>query len=297
MSPAQRTPSPSSTMLSVASSAAPNPAKTPAEIPFVRKRLLHEQTTVLLTVFGEKTHPSREERAILAAELGMQLKTVSAWFQNRRRSIKKKSLTWSRRSMQENRRPAAAASRIKTSTQGPAISLDCIASARERPAHPPSNFGAMRPPLTPHRLNTANIFSLPSRQSTALWEHIPSSPPALPSSPMAESARFSVLGIHSKTARSLEWACAKARAAGTQGDGDVPMLDLDRASDTVTGGGDDDSDTETEDFEVITPDASAIQLFPMVSSPGAARRKVQATPPAEEMEAAMALLDFMGNGA
>ena len=39
--------------------------------PSTRRRLSQSQTHALVTIFELKTHPSREERALLAAELGM----------------------------------------------------------------------------------------------------------------------------------------------------------------------------------------------------------------------------------
>ena len=110
--------------------------------------------------------------------------------------------------------------------------------------------------------------------------------------------RLSALPRRTKSLRSLEWACAKARGnkklhpdALDEEDYDVPMLMLDGAH---RGADVDEEDTETEEFEAITPDVSAAQLVPLRSqSPLAAKHKIDIAPP-QDMEAAMALLGFMG---
>ena len=112
--------------------------------------------------------------------------------------------------------------------------------------------------------------------------------------------RLSALPRRTKSLRSLEWACAKARGnkklhpdALDEEDHDVPMLVLDgehRGTDA------DEDDTETEEFEAITPDVSAAQLAPLQNqseSPLAVRYKDDIAPP-QDMEAAIALLGFMG---
>lgn len=48
-----------------------NPARHLGVPPPMRRRLSPSQTSALVSVFEVKTHPSREERALLAAELGM----------------------------------------------------------------------------------------------------------------------------------------------------------------------------------------------------------------------------------
>ena len=49
----------------------PKSNKPAGEIPFVRRRLQHEQTVVLSAVFEQQTHPSKDVRTALAEELGM----------------------------------------------------------------------------------------------------------------------------------------------------------------------------------------------------------------------------------
>ena len=49
----------------------PKSNKPAGEVPFVRRRLQHEQTVVLSAVFEQQTHPSKDVRTALAEELGM----------------------------------------------------------------------------------------------------------------------------------------------------------------------------------------------------------------------------------
>lgn len=268
----------------------PEPTRPQGEIPFVRRRLLHEQTVALLAMFDHKTHPSKEERTALAEELGLELKTISAWFQNRRRSIKKKSLIW-RRNAQENRYGSGTGQPSAVSV----ISLDCVASAHERPSYTRPE-SPVRSPLTPRRVNTSRRYFSPEKPEN-IWDHIPSSPPVQPSSPTAESVRIAALPKRSKTLRSLEWACAKARAGRIieeepeEDDWDVPMLVLDKES--RHGRVDNGEETEAEEYEAITPDVSAVHLTPIQLSPGSLTNQKK-SPLSGDMEAAMALLGFMG---
>ncbi|CAE6423194.1 Homeobox domain-containing protein [Rhizoctonia solani AG-1 IA] len=58
-----------------------------------RKRVTPHQLKHLERVFASETHPSRGSREELARELGMELKSVTIWFQNKRQSIKRNVLT------------------------------------------------------------------------------------------------------------------------------------------------------------------------------------------------------------
>lgn len=49
----------------------PKSNKPAGEIPFVRRRLQHEQTVVLSALFQQQTHPSKDVRIALAEELCM----------------------------------------------------------------------------------------------------------------------------------------------------------------------------------------------------------------------------------
>lgn len=58
-----------------------------------RKRVTPHQLKHLERVFASETHPSRGSREELARELGMELKSVTIWFQNKRQSIKRNILS------------------------------------------------------------------------------------------------------------------------------------------------------------------------------------------------------------
>lgn len=58
-----------------------------------RKRVTPHQLKQLERVFASETHPSRGSREELARELGMELKSVTIWFQNKRQSIKRSVLS------------------------------------------------------------------------------------------------------------------------------------------------------------------------------------------------------------
>lgn len=58
-----------------------------------RKRVTPHQLKHLERVFAAETHPSRGSREELARDLGMELKSVTIWFQNKRQSIKRSVLS------------------------------------------------------------------------------------------------------------------------------------------------------------------------------------------------------------
>ncbi|KAI0756807.1 hypothetical protein C8Q80DRAFT_1224329 [Daedaleopsis nitida] len=273
-----------------------------------RRRLAPSQTNTLVSVFEVKTHPSREERALLAAELGMELKAVNSWFQNKRRSLKKtwsSSCGWSKGSLPENKhvRPLDGPRALQLSDS--ALSLERVASSHELPYKrktPATQCPPARVPITPRRRATT------SRTSNEILEHLPSSPPTRPSSP-THGEPLLALEPREKRVRSLEWACAKARAerraslrvkaakvADWEDDSDVPMLVLDgipRDQSSVSG-----DDSETEEDEAITPNVST-ELLPhfLMSLDADTREAVSPKKRAKgkdmDMEAAIVLLGFM----
>lgn len=301
--------------------------------PSTRRRLTQSQTHALVTVFDFKTHPSREERALLAAELGMcayirvllraralmlivhrELKAVNAWFQNKRRSLKKTwsgTSGWSKGSLPENKhvRPVGGPKTLPPSDS--ALSLDRVASSHELPYKAKSSSAtrpAPCPPVTPRRRVPANR---PTK--VEIWEHIPSSPPTRPSSPGLGEPLLAMEPC-TKRFRTLEWACANARAGRRatirakaaaarpppKGNDDVPMLVLDGPPRGKSPSPSDDTETseDDEDDEAITPNVST-ELLPSFLLPDApvGPTKGKKAGQGEDMEAAMALLGFMGPAA
>lgn len=242
---------------------------------------------------------------------------MTIWFQNKRRSMKKKSIAWSRATalMSENSF-GLKGRRLSTPANPPlqksilrrhsSLNLDMIASAHEVRDTLHAKSSRTRAPLTPRK----NIPKYPhtdyqeieepaaASDKSDLWEHLLSSPPMPPSSPAAERILVSALPPKWKATRSLEWACAKDRAGrkkkpsplhnetgDTSIDTDVPGLDLDC----------DDTHTESDD-ELMTPDMSMI--MPVIELTPPRHRRVdikersRGRVPAEDVEAAMALLGF-----
>nr|VWO94366.1 N/A [Ganoderma boninense] len=271
--------------------------------PSTRRRLTPYQTSVLVSVFEVKTHPSREDRALLAAELGMELKAVNAWFQNKRRTLKKTwsaSCGWSKGSLPENKhvRPPNGPKTLPHSDS--VISLERVASSHELPYKGKGSSLLRKPgrvPATPKRRATT------TEVSKEIWELLPSSPPTRPSSPSRGEPLLTLEPC--KRLRTLEWACANARAArkasirrarraakatDSDDDSDVPMLILDATLRKKPTSGD---DTETEEEEAITPNVST-ELLPAFILPPEAGELDAGMPKGKDMdmEAAIALLGF-----
>ncbi|KAI1789809.1 hypothetical protein LXA43DRAFT_948158 [Ganoderma leucocontextum] len=275
--------------------------------PSTRRRLALSQTSVLVSVFEVKTHPSREERALLAAELGMELKAVNAWFQNKRRTLKKTwsaSCGWSKGSLPENKhvRPPNGPKKLPHSDS--IVSLERVASSRELPYKARGTSSLRLPgriPATPKRRSTT------AEVSNEIWEFLPSSPPTRPSSPSCGEPLLVLEPC--KRLRTLEWACANARAARkasirrarraaksaeSDEDSDVPMLILDATPRKTSTSG---YDTETEEDEAITPNVST-ELLPAFILPPEADELDAGVPKSPrkakdmDMEAAIALLGF-----
>ncbi|KIJ66274.1 hypothetical protein HYDPIDRAFT_109268 [Hydnomerulius pinastri MD-312] len=266
-------------------------------VPYVGRRNTPAQLHALQQYFETTPHPTREERQALANDLGMELKSVTNWFQNRRQTARRKSLSWSENKPMKAHpsphcypRKASSKSSLKRSS----ISLDRIAALSERQSLT-SQSTTLRTPLTPCKVNVKKE-NPPS--PSELWKYMPSSPIAPQSSPGPEEARMAILPSRAKTFRSLEWACLKARRGKwVEDDGDeLPTLStFDHGGDTG------DEGTETEVDEAITPDSS-VNLSPY-SRDASSRLRVKqeddpfplvlkAAPQSEDVEAAMTLLGF-----
>ena len=167
-----------------------------------------------------------------------EMKAVNVWYQNKRRSMKKKSLAWSRAS--ETPLPTFVPPHLQSRSRLlRAVSLDAIASSKElkdvsdvqsvffapsrvrrSASRPPHSFSTSTGTYS-EELRNESPEPGPSRQdweddmmeedTREIWEHIPSSPHLPPSSPSDDAARFAVLPPSSRLLHSLEWACAKDR--------------------------------------------------------------------------------------
>ncbi|KIK30231.1 hypothetical protein PISMIDRAFT_671384 [Pisolithus microcarpus 441] len=189
------------------------PPEQVSHVPYGRRRNTREQIEVLQKVYAITAHPSRGQRQSLASELGMELKSVTNWFQNKRQTCRKKSLAYKENVPSNHRteRPilgsnhisqkAAARSSVSRST----VSLDEVAELSERSTRLRQSVAT-----TPFSLGTSNIqkeVSTP-RRSADLWKYMPSSPLTPYSSPHWKEADRS---SEAKVFRSLEWACLRAR--------------------------------------------------------------------------------------
>ncbi|KAG1754882.1 uncharacterized protein EDB91DRAFT_1095977 [Suillus paluster] len=264
-------------------------------VPYIRRRNTPQQLKALQQLFELTAHPTREQRLALAMELSMELKSVTNWFQNRRQVEKRKSLVCN-----ENNPPKIHAPQSRRlihrypnkTFSSFSVSLDKIAQLAERPSSPSSLLTTNQAPLTPR---TPNMRARSSPSPSELWKHIPSSPAVPQSSPGAEEARLVGLPSQSKTWRSLEWACLKARrdrrVDGGEEEDDLPCLPS-----LSHGGGSDDGSCEA-----LTPDSSVnINLSPQSNSSSreddnnkglfsGSSKPCQS----EDVEAAMTLLGFM----
>ncbi|KAK0185172.1 homeodomain transcription factor [Armillaria mellea] len=174
-----------------------------------RKRFTSVQLMMLENLFHQTSHPSREQRDGVAKAGAMELKSVTIWFQNKRQMERKGSLnsipspcdttvdTAPMPKPKPKSKPKPYASQL---TARP--SLDHIASRSER-HHTPG---------TPSRKQDRNA---------SLWDNMPSSPPAPPTSPPEKE--YVAFGKLTRR-HTLEWACARRRMAekerGPADDGD-----------------------------------------------------------------------------
>ncbi|KAG1864734.1 hypothetical protein DFJ58DRAFT_772622 [Suillus subalutaceus] len=252
-------------------------------VPYIRRRNTPQQLNALQQLLELTPHPTREQRLALAAELDMELKSVTNWFQNRRQTEKRKSLVWN-----ENNPPkihAPQSRRLKQrhpnkSISSFSVSLDKIAQLSERPSSPSLLLSANRAPLTPFTPRATNVRGQSSPSPSELWKHIPSSPAVPQSSPGAEEARLAGLPSRSKTWRSLEWACLKARrdrrVDNEEEEDDLPCL-------------------PSLSHGTLTPDSSvrSINLSPQSNSSLLFGGEEHNKGLSEDVEAALTLLGFM----
>jgi len=219
------------------------------------------------------------------------LKAVTIWFQNKRQTTKRPQ-----RSAKENVIPEYKPIPMRKSKSFPlvasrparrTVSLDHFADRYQQPGFSPS---ANAPPLTPRG---TNVHAPPSAKvnKSDIWKHMLSSPIA-PVSPTADVSRFSLLPPRSKSMRSLEWACAKDRAATKRHEELVPFrISRPNRRGRVT---DHVENKDTDARETIPSRTSADILPPIALVAGSYRGPAGINAhPSEEVEAAMGLLGLM----
>ncbi|KAI6115279.1 hypothetical protein EV401DRAFT_1818899, partial [Pisolithus croceorrhizus] len=192
-----------------------------SHVPYGRRRNTREQVEVLQKVYSITAHPSRGQRQNLASELGMELKSVTNWFQNKRQTCRKKSLAYKENVPPKHKteRPVSDSNHIsrkagsRSSIARSTVSLDEVAELSER-----STRLRQSAATTPFSLGISDIRKevLTPRHSADLWKHMPSSP-LTPHSPLKREEKDR--SLEAKAFRSLEWACLRARRV-TQADDD-----------------------------------------------------------------------------
>ncbi|KAK7064176.1 homeobox domain-containing protein [Favolaschia claudopus] len=236
------------------------------------------QLAILEQIFHDNTHPSLEQRQLLAIDIDLELNDVTGWFQTKRKAQSKRKATVARdpasgrahntttrknsatthRNVKSSHytRSKSASSTSTSSVASGRPSLDRVASRSE---------SCFLPPRTPSRRH---------KSSNSLWENMPSSPIAPPSSPFARD--YVEFGRKHPT---LEWACARSRLTARDDEDVIPELFADAGND---------SDVEFQ--EAVTPPSSCDSSWTS-DQPGVSLEEQK--PDEETMKAAMALCDLM----
>ncbi|KAJ7110156.1 hypothetical protein C8R44DRAFT_884150 [Mycena epipterygia] len=229
-----------------------------------RKRLSNPQLVVLEQLFHNNAHPTLEERERLAKHADMEVKSVTIWFQNKRRTERR-----------------ATSGRAHTTQVAPTTRphLPTKLSSRTRRASSTSTSSSTRPSLD--RVASRSELRAPAPRTPSrrhnphapLWANMASSPIGPLSSPNARD--YVEFGKEQQT-RSLEWACARRRLVG------LPEL-LDDAGE----------DTDVENDEAVTPPSSCDSSW--TGNTGGKSAVLKASEPDDDtMKAALALCFMRG---
>ncbi|KAI0694443.1 hypothetical protein BC835DRAFT_1415341 [Cytidiella melzeri] len=245
-----------------------------------RKRFTSAQLMALENLFHQTSHPTREQREGLAEQVGIDLRAVTVWFQNKRQTERKVALHNttndctaltnastpfpSMHSMGMGQSPQMFNASASHPPLSASPSLSSISSTSLRTVRSHTNW----PQLSDHRRPSLDhiasrservnqIIRTPTRHRTQsspnnshrLFDNMPSSP----LSPTGDRDRVYIdfaMRKKSKTKPTLEWACAAAsmstRRQLEEGDIEPSLLDM---------GGD--TEDENDLHEAITPNSSA----------------------------------------
>lgn len=114
-----------------------------------RHRHSPKQLEALNELYDKNEHPSLDDRTELAEKLGMETKTVNAWFQNKRASAKKRN------------KPAASASTDAPPQKSPSSTLPSIANLLNSSPPPPTrNISSRSHPSSSSRKKQKDILHL-----------------------------------------------------------------------------------------------------------------------------------------
>ncbi|PFH47351.1 hypothetical protein AMATHDRAFT_97237, partial [Amanita thiersii Skay4041] len=166
-----------------------------------RKRFSSAQLAILENLFHQNSHPSREEREAVAQAGGMEVKSVTIWFQNKRQTERKVALN-------NNHNTTIGAANISrtTTTAGTRLVQAPCYSSRPSLDRIASRTEIRGSPHTPTRRRNPSLN---------LWDNMPSSPATSPTSP--PSLEYVQFAKSQRVRRTLEWACAAARIAEKEG--------------------------------------------------------------------------------
>ncbi|KAA1467889.1 hypothetical protein DENSPDRAFT_869356 [Dentipellis sp. KUC8613] len=212
-----------------------------------RKRFSNLQLTMLEELYHRTSHPTREERETVASNSGMEHKSVTIWFQNRRQAERRAALHTAGASTpgaHSQSSPLAHANKSAAKTPSTARRRRAQPHALSSPYTPvtPSGRPNLEAIATRSELRTTPTRRRVRDPNASLWDNMPSSPLAPPSPPQREFVEFG----KNKHTRTLEWACAAARLAGKEGGGARTRGNEDDLPDA-------DEETDEEPQEAITP--------------------------------------------
>ncbi|KAH8997365.1 hypothetical protein EDB92DRAFT_1415378 [Lactarius akahatsu] len=276
----------------------PSHSSTPSydfQISNSRKKPSVAQIQRLQAIFDSSRYINKEERSALAHEIGLDVKFITVWFQNRRQSDKRKA--WTKRDRARKKENTCHRVHIRTVFSKPVVSLDQIASRLERvqsPVLPLALPNTPRAVLSTQKPGNSLEPVTPTRSKPeALWAHMPSSPPDAPSSP----PRLMTTPRLVRSGKSLEWACAKERMGNKhrlKRDKRTRVVELQKASTRRPSAAvkkeqesDSDSDQDSEASTLAQSQATNNCSTPK-SRPDDLRGKST-----KDVEAAMALLQFL----
>ncbi|KZT27516.1 homeobox-domain-containing protein [Neolentinus lepideus HHB14362 ss-1] len=206
-------PAPLSRMSSIASTSSDDTTVSSESTRRTRKRFTHEQLAMLEQLFHKCSHPTRQQREALADQAGMQIRSVTIWFQNKRQSERKVAL----RNSTNTYRPHPSSDTANALKSSKSISSASRSNSRSRPCAPSRNLSLdniasrtelrIQPPSTPTRRPNP-------RPNATLWDSMLSSPIQSPSSPQREYQYIEFgKAKDNSNKKTLEWACAVARLA------------------------------------------------------------------------------------
>ncbi|KZS93350.1 hypothetical protein SISNIDRAFT_454521 [Sistotremastrum niveocremeum HHB9708] len=219
-----------------------------------KRRTRRQYTTYQLKVLSEAykrdNNPTREERSVVASEIGMDIKLVSVWFQNKRQADRKAALH-NITNHQNNGLlpPTSPLADLCKSRQGGTVILE--RTGKRTASRPSLEHVASRSELRfskateniPWITDSAVFASPQSSRSRPLWDSMPSSP-ITPSSPPCPD-------ILSHTPRNtLEWACAAARISSQR---PAPSWSEDQKEDEGPLEGPDTGSSSESESEARTP--------------------------------------------